>query len=233
MAKNPLASVVVNGGGSSRGIKALLDGTADIAVTSGPLSKPMQQAFERSGKKLQHITLGFRPLAVAVHPSLAVQDISPAELAAIFSGRISTWPARGKVAPAPIQVLVGPPGGGVTQAFKELVFDEDDNFTAQAQVIAQQPARMQLLSTLPRGISYLALGGAPVKVKYLSINGVQPTAESVASGAYLLRTPLVLVSLASPPAAVQSFLASLAQPAPSWRLDGLVLAAGPAKKASP
>jgi phosphate transport system substrate-binding protein len=229
MVRNPTAAIVVSGGGSARGYKALLDDTADVAMVSGPLPDALRREFERRQLRLAITTVGYKPLVAVVHPSNPLNDISLRELGAMFSGRIASWP-QGNMRGAAIRVLVGPPQGGLTEIWKSVVLGDEETFTAKAPVLAAAE-RSQAVASTPAALTYLALNESRSGIKYLSIDGVPPTAPHVIKGDYPLRTPLLLVTREHPNAATQAFIRHFAVRDRAWRTDGLIFADGSTQEA--
>lgn len=224
MTRHAGKSVAVAGGGSTRGYKAVLDGTADIAFMSGPVPEPLRLDGERRGLKLHTTIVGYRALVAAVHPSQPTNDVSLAELRAIFTGRMAKWPATHVLTPSPIQVFMGRPTSGVTLVWHNLVLHGDDTFTPKAPVMPEQ-ARAEKVASTPNSITYLPMGTPhSAKTKILLVNGVAPTVANVLNRTYPLRAELTLVTRDKPTAATAAFVKAFSEPQPGWRLDGLILA---------
>ena len=223
MAQTPDATVVVNGGGSSRGYKAVLDGTADVAIVSGKLPDELQREFARRGIVLNQKIVGYRALVAAVHPSNPIRNLSHAELSAVFSGQISSWKALGVPQGKPIQLLIGPPGGGLTDIWKSEALLDGATFSAKARV-RSAARRAAVVAQTPEAITFLAMDDDTPGLAYLAINGVPPTPRQVADGAYPLRSQLTLVSRGGSGKHVEAFLRYFEKPQPYWALDGLMFA---------
>ena len=223
MAQTTDATVVVNAGGSSRGYKAVLDGTADVAIVSGKLPDELHREFARRNIVLSQKTVGYRALVAAVHPSNPIRNLSHAELSAVFSGQISSWKTLGVPQGKAIQLLIGPPGGGLTDIWKSEALIDGATFSAKAQV-RSAAQRAAMVAKNPDAITYLAMNEDTPGLAYLSINGVPPTARQVANGAYPLRSQLTLVSRVGSGKAVEAFLRHFEKPQPYWVLDGLMFA---------
>lgn len=84
-------SVAISGGGSGLGIASLLNGQADIANSSRPLTKEEIELFDR--KKIEIKTVAFAEDATAfvVHQSNPIDSIEVTALAKILSGESNTW----------------------------------------------------------------------------------------------------------------------------------------------
>lgn len=125
--------------------------------------------------------------------AVQVRDISTAQLADVFSGKLADWRELG-AAPAPIRVVVRPPGesmlGVIEQhlpAFRGMVFG------AQSRLVRSDPEGLELLDRFDHAIGWATqanLGLAKTAVKPLRLNGIAPSAETAANGHY----PLAITS---------------------------------------
>ncbi len=205
MRSHPAATVVVSGGGSSRGYLTLLDNTADLAMVSGAPSEETRDEIDRSGMKLVEIPFRRVAMAPAVHFSNPVSDLSAIQLREIFTGRINNWSAVGGKNAA-INVYIGPPGDGITNTWHEKVLGDADTFTPRARN-AELEQRIAGVAGDPLGITYLATESLKDRsLKVLSVDKVRAGADSVLSGRYSLTAPLMFVMREKPSPEVQKFL---------------------------
>lgn len=205
MRHNPSTSVVVSGGGTSRGYLTLLDNTTDVAMVSGAPSEETADEIARSGLKLVNVPFRRVAMAAAVHYSNPVNDLSAIQLREIFAGRITNWNAVGGKNAA-INVYIGPPGDGITNTWHEKVLGDADTFTPRGRN-AELEQRIAGVGADPFGITYLATeslkDGA---LKVLSVDKVTAGADGVLSGRYTLTAPLMFVTREKPSPEVQKFL---------------------------
>ncbi len=205
MRSQPGSTVVVSGGGTSRGYLTLLDKTADVAVVSGAPSEDTLDQISRSGVKLVNVPFRRVAMAPAVHFTNPVNDLSAIQLSEIFTGRINNWKALGGK-DAPINVYIGPPGDGITNSWSEKVLGDVDTFTPRA-VNAELEPRIARVGADPFGITYLATESNKDRaLKVLSVDKVMAGADSVQSGRYTLMAPLMFVTREKPAPEVQKFL---------------------------
>ena len=76
MKLNPNARVTVTGGGTGVGISALLDETTDIAMASRGIKFSEKMKAKAAGEELAEITIAYDALAVVVHPSNPVKQLT-------------------------------------------------------------------------------------------------------------------------------------------------------------
>ena len=91
---NPNVSVEVSGGGSGIGVAALINGTCDIANSSRKLEpEEVEKAKAKHGHEPQEFLVGYDALAIYVHPSNPMNEISVEELSEIYKegGKFDNW----------------------------------------------------------------------------------------------------------------------------------------------
>jgi ABC-type phosphate transport system substrate-binding protein len=97
MRSNPDISVQITGGGSGTGIAALINGSTNICQASRPMKpKEREQVKEKHGKDVVEFAVAMDGLAVFVHESSALQEISLEQLKGIYTGKTKNWSALGK-----------------------------------------------------------------------------------------------------------------------------------------
>src|SRR6188474_2351234 len=106
-------AINIQGLGSSAGIRAALDGVAEIGMSSRDLEP--DEAIQ-----LDQIVIARDALAVIVNPANPVAGLSTAQIQGIFGGQIRSWDAVGGP-PLPITVVGREAGSGTFSAFEELV----------------------------------------------------------------------------------------------------------------
>lgn len=170
--------------GSGAGIQAAIDGVAEIGMSSREL-KPEEAA------KLDELVIARDALAVIVHPSNSVEQLSLAQVQAIFSGKIRSWSALGGP-DLPIDLVVREAGSGTFSAFDELVMKGNPTTTA-AMRQGSNGAIRQVVAENPNAIGYISLGIVDASVKPLQIDHVTPSVEHVEAGTYTFVRPFLFV----------------------------------------
>lgn len=204
MEDQPGTTVAISGGGTVRGYKSIMDGTADIALVSGPAPLDLHREILRRGIKLVSKTVAYNAIVAVVHPSNPIDNLSAVQLKGIFTGRINNWKSVGG-SNAPITVLIGPPTGGITEAWKDAVIGDEGTYTPKAAVMSAA-ARAKRISAEPLAIGFLVLNEINRNVKPLKFNQVAASTDTVHDGKYPLRTALTLVTSDKPSAAATAFI---------------------------
>ena len=84
-------SISISGGGSGLGITSLLNGQADIANSSRPLSDDEIQQFKDKNIELKTVIFAEDATAFVVHKDLPLEEIDLETLGKILSGEITNW----------------------------------------------------------------------------------------------------------------------------------------------
>jgi phosphate transport system substrate-binding protein len=180
------AGVAINiqGLGSSAGIRAALDGVAEIGMSSRDLQP-------EEADQLDQIVIARDALAVIVNPDNPVAGLSTAQIQGIFGGQIRSWDAVGGPS-LPITVVGREAGSGTFSAFEELVM-KGKPITTLALRQGSNGAIRQIIAQDPNAIGYISLGIVDSTVKALAINSVAPSVEHVEAGTYKLVRPFLFV----------------------------------------
>ena len=90
----PDVAVEVSGGGSGAGVAALVKGTIDIYNASRQMKpEEIEQARKNTGKEPKETIVGYDAVAIYVHKSNPLNEITLDEIAQIFAegGTIARW----------------------------------------------------------------------------------------------------------------------------------------------
>lgn len=88
---NQQFSIAISGGGSGLGIAALLNGQADIANSSRPLTDEEIGLFKKNNIELKTVVFAEDATAFVVHKDNPIDEIDVNTLADILSGRVRSW----------------------------------------------------------------------------------------------------------------------------------------------
>ncbi|MFA7600581.1 MAG: phosphate ABC transporter substrate-binding protein, partial [Bacteroidales bacterium] len=120
MKARPGTKVTVTGGGSGVGIAALINGTTDIAMASRNMKFDEKAKIQQAGKVQVEKIIAYDALAVVVHPSNKVSQLTRKQLEDIFTGKITNWKQVGG-ADMSIVVYSRETSSGTYEFFKEHV----------------------------------------------------------------------------------------------------------------
>jgi phosphate transport system substrate-binding protein len=200
--RHPGANVSVQGGGSTAGIEAVRSDIAEIGMCSRNLKK--DEAFDS-------VTIALDGLAIIVHRSNPVQQLSLQQIQAIFVGNsITRWSQVGG-RDIPIHMITREEGSGTREAFMNLVMHKV-RISRKALTQESNGAVRELVRNDPAAIGYmsqgLVMGEAKILGldKILGVNGIVPTQATVSSGEYPLVRPFLFVTKGKPIPKAQEFI---------------------------
>jgi len=203
MEKHPDADIMVRGGGSGTGIAALIDGATDIANSSRPMkTKEMKQAREKGVNPVGTV-IALDGIAVIVHKSNPINDITIDDLKKIYTGKMTNWSNLG--GKGKIVVVSRDAASGTFEVFNEKVLT-GAKLTESALMQASNLEVARTVEQTPGGIGYVGLGYISDKVKVLKVNGVTPSEQTVRNGSYPLARPLYMYTNGAPKGLAKSFI---------------------------
>ncbi len=196
--------------GSSGGIRALLGGGIDLAVSARP---PKDK--ERAAGATATI-YGTTAIVFAVSRGNPATEVTTGEILDIYSGRRSNWPDG-----TPTRLVLRPDGETDTKVIKQYVPGMDRVLEGlgkgvQIPVAYTDQESADLLETLDGAVGTAALSlivSEGRRLKALAFNGVAPTAETIADGSYPMTKSFYLVTSPKPSELVRSFIAFVRSPA--------------------
>lgn len=187
-------TVTVTGGGSGVGISALLEGTTDLAQLSRKIKFTERQKLQEGGKTVKEIIAAYDALAVVVHPSNKVTNLSREQLEGIFTGKIKNWKEVGGD-----DMLIVPyareTSSGTYEFFKEKVL-KNKNYKSGIMSMPATGAIVQSISQTKGAISYVGLAylNKDVKAIHVSYDSgktfVAPSAANAKNESYPIVRPL-------------------------------------------
>ena len=199
--------IYVTGGGSGFGIKAVMDGTVNIGMSSRDLKD--DEKTQLGPHKEFRVSKDCLAFAVnKKNPLAKIDSLTGAQVARIFSGEAKTFRDVSPSLPnKPIVVQMRDASGGSTEIVKTMIL-KDKNFVASAIQVPSQGANLKKLETNASVIGYLSsvMALESPKIKVFKYEGVAPTNENVINGRYQISRPLLLLVTGTPEPAWQKFI---------------------------
>jgi len=196
----PDVKIDVAGGGSSAGVKAAGDSTADI----GMASREIKQSEIDTYPQMQIFVIARDGIAIVAHPEVPIDDLTTEQVRDIFAGKITNWSEVGGDN-QPITVISREEGSGTRGAFEEMVMGEEKITDAAIFQDSNGKVRTAVAST-PYSIAYLSFGYLDNSVGIVDVDGVTPTEANAANGSYPIVRPLNLVTPGEPTDLVKAWL---------------------------
>jgi phosphate transport system substrate-binding protein len=199
--RNPLITVTIADPGGNAGMTALVNGSADIALTSLPISREQNDAFEnRFGYKPFLIPLAKDAVVVYVNDANPLTSIALQDLDAIFSNTyrcgepqpVQTWGAlgiKGAIAQQRITAYGLTVDTEAVSLFKENALCGGD-FSKDFQALAGPEAVENALISDADGIGFISSSMRAAGIHTLAITPhkgaptIAPTTDTIHSGQY-------------------------------------------------
>jgi phosphate transport system substrate-binding protein len=197
MASHSAEKIFIQGGGSTAGIQAVLTGAAQVGMSSRKL--------EENEKALIAIPIIYDAIAVIVHRTNPLNNLSMDQIRKIYAGKILRWKEVGGVDQA-ITVVTREEGSGTRETFQNLVMGKNEEISLGALVQDSNGAIRQVVADDPNAIGFISLGLVNDRVKALKIDGIEATVENVRAQRYKIIRPFLFVFKSSPQGVTREFL---------------------------
>lgn len=201
-AQHPGWIVRVEGGGSLHGISNVRKERADIGMVSRNL--------KNEESDLQSYPIARDGVAIVVHRSNPVSRLTKAQIAEIYTGKLTRWNQVGGKN-ASITVISRPLNQSSQTLFADY-FHLKERALKVTQTIESNSSALKAVVDDPNAIVFISVGetersiaeGLPLK--NIAIEGVEGTVENVRNGGYPLLRPLMLVTKRFPEGVVKEFV---------------------------
>lgn len=196
MAENKGYLVDVQGGGSTAGIQAVMQGTAHIGMSSRELHE--------AERVLKRYVICYDALAIIVHPANPVEGLSSLEVREIYARRKKNWKEFGWIE-RPIDVISREEGSGTRSSFEELIMEKEE-ISQEVMVQDSNGSVREIVANDPYAIGYISFGLVDHRVKAISIDGVRPTEQNIRRKAYRFVRPFIFVTRHEPEGCEKAFI---------------------------
>jgi phosphate transport system substrate-binding protein len=204
MKLHPDVKISLSGGGSSNGIKAIVDGTADIGNASRFIkSKEIKLATAKGIYPVPH-RIALDCIVPVVHPGNRVTDLTMAQLKEIYLGKTRNWKELGGK-DMKIVIISRDTSSGTFEVWEKLVMKKA-RVIPSALTVPSNGGLVQAVATTPGAIGYIALGYVNDEIKPLSVNRVQGTPETTRNGLYSISRPLFMFTNGWPSGRIADFM---------------------------
>jgi phosphate transport system substrate-binding protein len=212
-------SVEVSGGGSGVGVAALINGTAEIANSSRELEPKEEEQAKAKGHSPREYLVGYDGLAVYVHKSNPITEISMEDLAEIYreGGKLNKWSEIG------VKEIPGARGDDIVRVsrqnnsgtyhyFREVVVGKKHDFKPGSMDMNGSKDVVELVSRTPTAIGYSGLGYATPEVRVIPVApkkgdpAVTPSIATVLDKSYPIARPMFMYTPGEPAPHVKKYL---------------------------
>lgn len=171
--------------GSSAGVEAAINGTANIGNSSRALKD------EEKTKGLVENIVAIDGIAIITDKANTATNLTKQQLSDIYTGKITNWKEVGG-ADQKIVVVGRESGSGTRSAFEEILEIKDK--CKYANELNETGAVVAKAQATPGAIGYVSLDNITDAVKALSIDGVAATEATILDNTYSLQRPFVMAT---------------------------------------
>ncbi|MDY6972246.1 MAG: phosphate ABC transporter substrate-binding protein [Thermodesulfobacteriota bacterium] len=210
MKQNPDVKISISGGGSGNGIKALIDGSTDIANSSRFIkSKEVKLAVEK-GTYPVPFAVAYDCIVPVVHPSNPIENLTLAQLRTIYKGEIKNWKQLGGH-DRPVVVISRDTSSGTYEVWHKIAMENERVFPG-ALLQASNGAIVQAVSTNKNAIGYIGIGYMEPSVKALMVDQIKGSEETTLNGTYPISRPLYMFTAGWPERGTLKFINFVVHP---------------------
>jgi len=208
--ENPNVIFEIKTGGSNQGIEDVRLGANDIGMASRSLQETEQA-------DLHVFTIAQDGIALVLHQSNPVSELTPQQIVDIYTGKIENWQAVGGN-DEPIFVLSKNANHATLGLFVKY-FDINVEAIQGDQLVGDNQEVIKAVQENPNAISYVSVGAAEYQIihgiplKLLPLEGIAATIASVSKGDFPLARPLNLITANTPVGLEKDFIDFALSPA--------------------
>ncbi len=204
MKEHPDVEITISGGGSGNGIKALIDGSTDIADSSRFIKDEEVSLAVENGRYPVPFAVAHDCIVPVVHPSNSVENITMEQLKDIYMGKVKNWKEIGGP-DRPVVVISRDTSSGTYEVWHEKVLKKERVFPG-ALLQASNGAVVQAVSKNKNAIGYIGLGYLDENVKGLMVNRVRGSEETTLNGTFPISRPLYMFTAGWPEGDTLNFI---------------------------
>ena len=204
-AKHPGVSFEIAAEGSTTGITAIIDSTAQIGMSSR-----RAKATEVSGAAAKNVNLkptivAYDGIAIIVNENSPITELTKRQIEQIFTGDVTDFSAVGGK-PGAISVYTRNTSSGTYSDFKDLAMKKRD-YAKSSQKMAGNEQIVAEVAKNPNGIGYVGLAYIHEPgIKVVSIDGGLPNKESILAKKYPYARPTFYYTNGAPTGEAAKFI---------------------------
>jgi phosphate transport system substrate-binding protein len=211
-AKNPGTTFDIAAEGSTTGIAAIIDGTAQIGMASRRAKPSEVGAASGKGVNMKPTIVAYDGIAVIVNSANPITGLTRKQVEQVFTGDVTDWSAIGGN-PGPISIYTRNTSSGTYSEFKELAMKKRD-YAPRSQKMAGNEQIAAEVGKNANGTGYVGLAYTKAGgIKVASIDGTEPSVKSVQAKTYPYARPTFYYTNGEPSGVAKSFVDFTLSPA--------------------
>ncbi len=187
-AAKPSVSFEIAAEGSTTGITAIIEGTADIGMSSRIIRATERSVGVSKGISLKGKVVCYDGMAVIVNEKSMISNLTKRQVEQIFTGDVVDWSAVGGDA-GTISIYTRNTSSGTYSDWKNLAMNKRD-YALSSQKMAGNEQIAAEVAKNPQGVGYVALSYIHLPgIKVVTIDGLTPTKATILSKKYPYSRP--------------------------------------------
>src|SRR5450432_939224 len=204
-AQHPDVTFDIAAEGSTTGIAAIIDGTAQIGMSSRRAKPAEVGAASGKGVNMKPTIVAYDGIAVILNSANPIKGLTKKQVEQIFTGDVTDWSAVGGN-PGPISLYTRNTSSGTYSEFKELAMKKRD-YAASSQKLAGNEQISSEVANNPNGVGYVGLAYLTAPgIKVVGVDGATPSIESVQQKKYPFARPLYYYTNGEPSGEAAKFV---------------------------
>ncbi|HEX3281416.1 MAG TPA: phosphate ABC transporter substrate-binding protein [Pyrinomonadaceae bacterium] len=204
-AQHPGTTFDIAAEGSTTGIAAIIDGTADIGMSSRRAKTSEVGAGAAKGKHMKPTIVAYDGMAVIVNAKNPVKALTKKQVEQIFTGDVSDWSAVGGSG-GKISIYTRNTSSGTYSDWKELAMKKRD-YAPGSQKMAGNEQIAAEVGKNPNGVGYVGMAYTKAAgVKVVPVDGVVPSQQTVLGKTYPYARPTFYYTNGEPSGLAKQFV---------------------------
>ncbi len=204
-AQHPGTTFDIAAEGSTTGIAAIIDGTAEIGMSSRRAKSSEVGAATAKGRNMKPVIVAYDGIAVIVNSANPVKSLTKKQVEQIFTGEVTDWSAVGGTG-GKISIYTRNTSSGTYSEFKELAMKKRD-YAGSSQKMAGNEQIAAEVGKNPNGVGYVGMAYTKASgVKVVSIDGATPSVKSVQDHSYPYWRPTFYYTNGEPSGLAKQFV---------------------------
>jgi phosphate transport system substrate-binding protein len=204
-AQHPGTTFDIAAEGSTTGIAAIIDSTAQIGMASRRAKPAEVAAASAKGVHMKPTIVAYDGIAVIVNSANPIKSLTKKQVEQIFTGEVTDWSAVGGSG-GKLSIYTRNTSSGTYSDFKELAMKKRD-YAGTSQKMAGNEQIAAEVGKNPNGIGYVGLAYTKASgIKVMSIDGVLPSVQTVHAKTYPYARPTFYYTNGDPSGLAKQFL---------------------------
>jgi phosphate transport system substrate-binding protein len=204
-AQTPGTTIDIAAEGSTTGIAAIIDGTAQIGMSSRRAKPAEISAASAKGVNMKPTIVAYDGLGVIVNAANPIKGLTKKQVEQIFTGEITDWSGVGGSG-GKISIYTRNTSSGTYSDWKELAMKKRD-YASGSQKMAGHEQIAAEVGKNPNGVGYVGLAYMKAAgIKVLPIDGQMPSQKAVIDKTWPYARPTFYYTNGEPAGVARQFV---------------------------